>query len=129
MSLGASEAGPFCRGGGAWIWALRGGGARLFWGHWSGAFSGRCVFDDGSRIVALLRGVGASGGRPGECGLAPRGNRPALEEFAVGHYVGESDIVSTALRAERSYAPANWKRLQLLREKYDPGGLFLGHFR
>jgi len=53
----------------------------------------------------------------------------ALEEFAVGYYVGESDIVSAALRAERSYAPANWKRLQLLREKYDPGGLFLGHFR
>jgi FAD/FMN-containing dehydrogenase len=53
----------------------------------------------------------------------------ALDEFAVGHYVGESDIVTAALRAERSYAPANWKRLRLLREKYDPGGLFLGHFR
>ena len=53
----------------------------------------------------------------------------ALDKFAVGHYVGESDIVTTALRAERSYAPANWKRLQLLREKYDPSGLFLGHFR
>jgi FAD/FMN-containing dehydrogenase len=39
------------------------------------------------------------------------------------------DIVGTALWAERSYAPANWKRLQLLREKYDPGGLFLDHFR
>ena len=53
----------------------------------------------------------------------------ALDEFAVGRYVGESDIVTAALRAERSYAPASWKRLQLLREKYDPSGLFLGHFR
>ena len=26
----------------------------------------------------------------------------ALNGFAVGHYVGESDIVGTALRAERS---------------------------
>jgi FAD/FMN-containing dehydrogenase len=53
----------------------------------------------------------------------------ALDEFAAGHYVGEPDILGAALRAERSNAPANWKRLQLLREKYDPGGLFLGHFR
>jgi len=50
----------------------------------------------------------------------------ALDEFAAGHYVGEP---CAALRAERSYAPAKLKRLQLLREKYDPGGLFLGHFR
>jgi FAD/FMN-containing dehydrogenase len=53
----------------------------------------------------------------------------ALDEFSVGHYVGESDIVRGALRAERSYAPANWKRLRSLRDKYDPGGLFLGHFQ
>jgi FAD/FMN-containing dehydrogenase len=52
-----------------------------------------------------------------------------LDEFAVGQHVGDADIVTTALRAERSYAPPNWKRLQLLREKYDPSGLFLGHFR
>jgi FAD/FMN-containing dehydrogenase len=45
--------------------------------------------------------------------------------FARGHRLP----VGAALRAERSYAPANWKRLQLLREKYDPGGLFRGHFR
>jgi hypothetical protein len=51
------------------------------------------------------------------------------DEFAVGHYIGETDIVGTALRAERSYAPANRNRLQLLRAKYDPDGLFLGHFR
>lgn len=52
----------------------------------------------------------------------------ALEPFAVGHYVGESDIVTKPTRAERSFAPANWQRLQLLRRKYDPDGLFHGHF-
>jgi FAD/FMN-containing dehydrogenase len=53
----------------------------------------------------------------------------ALDQFAVGHYVGESDIITSPLRAERSYAPANWARLKSLREKYDPGSLFLNHFR
>ena len=51
-----------------------------------------------------------------------------LEPFAVGHYVGESDIVANSTRAERSFAPANWQRLQSLRRKYDPDGLFHGHF-
>lgn len=52
----------------------------------------------------------------------------ALDQFAVGHYVGESDIVRDPLRHERSYAPANWQRLQALRRKYDPDGLFLGPY-
>ena len=51
-----------------------------------------------------------------------------LDNFAVGHYVGESDIVADPRRAERSYAKANWERLQALRRKYDPDGLFHGHF-
>lgn len=49
----------------------------------------------------------------------------ALERYAVGHYVGESDIIGDPRRAERSYAKANWERLQQLRRKYDPDGLFL----
>ena len=53
----------------------------------------------------------------------------ALDPFAVGHYVGESDIVAEPARAERSFAPANWQRLQALRRTYDPDGLFHGHFR
>jgi FAD/FMN-containing dehydrogenase len=52
----------------------------------------------------------------------------ALEPFAVGHYVGESDIVAEPARAARSFATANWQRLQSLRRQYDPDGLFLGHF-
>lgn len=52
----------------------------------------------------------------------------ALDRFAVGHYVGESDIVAEPERARRSFARANWQRLQELRRRYDPTGLFLGHF-
>jgi hypothetical protein len=52
----------------------------------------------------------------------------ALDQFAVGHYVGESDIVANPVRAERSFASANWQRLQLLRERYDPDALFHGQF-
>ncbi len=51
-----------------------------------------------------------------------------LDKYAVGHYVGESDIVADPRRAERSYAKANWQRLQGLRQQYDPDGLFHGHF-
>ena len=53
----------------------------------------------------------------------------ALDSFAVGHYVGESDIVAEPRRAERSFAPANWQRLQALRRIYDPGGFFYRHDR
>ncbi len=52
----------------------------------------------------------------------------ALDQFAVGHYVGESDIVAEPVRAERSFAPANWQRLKSLRRTYDPDGLFHAHF-
>ena len=52
----------------------------------------------------------------------------ALDKYAVGHYVGESDIVADPARAERSYSKANWERLNALRRKYDPEGLFHGQF-
>lgn len=52
----------------------------------------------------------------------------ALDPFAMGHYVGESDIVSKPARAELSFAHANWQRLRSLRRKYDPHDLFHGHF-
>jgi FAD/FMN-containing dehydrogenase len=58
-----------------------------------------------------------------------RGTIAALDPFAVGHYVGESDIVLEPGRAERSFAPANWQRLQSFRRTYDPDGLFHAHFR
>ena len=52
----------------------------------------------------------------------------ALDRFAVGHYVGESDIVTEPARAERSFARTTWQRLQALRRTYHPDGLFHGHF-
>jgi len=52
----------------------------------------------------------------------------ALDKYAVGHYVGESDIVRDPERAARSYSAANWERLKTLRQHYDPEGLFYGHF-
>jgi FAD/FMN-containing dehydrogenase len=52
----------------------------------------------------------------------------ALDPFAVGHYVGESDIVADPARAQRSFTKENWQRLQLLRQKFDPDGLFHEHF-
>ncbi|WP_342349127.1 FAD-binding oxidoreductase [uncultured Nitrospira sp.] len=48
----------------------------------------------------------------------------ALDPFAVGHYVGESDIIARPGRGEWSFAPANWQRLRSLRRTYDPDGLF-----
>jgi FAD/FMN-containing dehydrogenase len=51
-----------------------------------------------------------------------------LDKFAVGYYVGESDIVAQPRRAERSYSKASWQRLRMLRQKYDPEALFLEHF-
>jgi FAD/FMN-containing dehydrogenase len=48
----------------------------------------------------------------------------ALEPLAVGCYVGESDIVANPSQVVNSYARPNWERLQALREKYDPNGVF-----
>ena len=52
----------------------------------------------------------------------------ALDSFAAGHYVGESDIMANPARAERSFGPDHWRRFQSLRRKYDPEQLFHGHF-
>ena len=47
-----------------------------------------------------------------------------LEPFGVGHYLGESDLVANPSRAQQSFAKPNWQRLQALRERYDPDGVF-----
>jgi len=48
----------------------------------------------------------------------------ALEPLAVGCYVGESDIAANPSQMVNSFAGSHWKRLQALREKYDPNGIF-----
>jgi FAD/FMN-containing dehydrogenase len=57
-----------------------------------------------------------------------RATTAALDEYAIGRYIGESDIVTDPGRAERSYSKSNWQRLSALREKYDPTRLFQGDF-
>jgi FAD/FMN-containing dehydrogenase len=48
----------------------------------------------------------------------------ALEPLAVGCYVGEADIAANPSQVLNSYARSHWERLQALRERYDPNGLF-----
>ncbi len=52
----------------------------------------------------------------------------ALDEYAIGHYIGESDILADPGRAERCFDKESWQRLQILRGKYDPDGLFHSFF-
>jgi FAD/FMN-containing dehydrogenase len=51
----------------------------------------------------------------------------ALEQFAVGHYIGETDLTASPTRAAESFAPGVWERLQAVRQQYDPQGVFFGH--
>ncbi len=50
-----------------------------------------------------------------------------LDPFKVNYYIGETDLTMGADRAPRSFTPANWQRLQQLRKKYDPEGLFFDY--
>ena len=45
-----------------------------------------------------------------------------ITPIGKGHFISESNLL--AGRAQGSYAPENWERLQALRGKYDPKGLF-----
>ena len=47
-----------------------------------------------------------------------------LTPHAIGHYLGESDIMADPTRAVNSFARSNWERLRALRKKYDPEGVF-----
>jgi FAD/FMN-containing dehydrogenase len=47
-----------------------------------------------------------------------------LEPLAIGHYVGETDLLAAGSQAERSFAAPNWHRLQELRRDIDPDGIF-----
>lgn len=49
-----------------------------------------------------------------------------LKPFTSSHYIGETDIVQDPSRIQNSYTPEKWKRLEEIRAKYDPDGLFFG---
>jgi FAD/FMN-containing dehydrogenase len=51
-----------------------------------------------------------------------------LAPFVAGQYVGESDIVKYRHHVQASYTESKWKRLQELRKKYDPEGVFFDYF-
>ena len=50
-----------------------------------------------------------------------------LKKFTNTHYIGETDIVQDPTRIQNSYTSAKWKKLEQIRAKYDPQGLFFGY--
>lgn len=51
------------------------------------------------------------------------------EPPATGHYIAETDLSAGRSRAQRSFTPSTWKRLQALRTRYDPDGVFADYPR
>ncbi len=50
-----------------------------------------------------------------------------IKSFTSTHYIGETDIVEDNTRVQGSYTPEKWKKLEKIRAKYDPEGLFFGY--
>ena len=44
--------------------------------------------------------------------------------FTVGRYIAENDLLADPSRPSDSFAPANWDRLETMRKKFDPTGVF-----
>lgn len=51
-----------------------------------------------------------------------------IQPFTNTHYIGETDIVQDKSRIKNSYAPDKWAKLEKIRAKYDPDGLFFSFF-
>ncbi len=50
-----------------------------------------------------------------------------LKKFTNQPYIGETDIVQDNSRVQKAYSPEKWERLERIRAKYDPDGLFFGY--
>ena len=53
-----------------------------------------------------------------------------LAPLSAGHFISEADLEASPARSERSFSKANWEKIQAVRDKYDPDGVFhtyLGH--
>lgn len=48
----------------------------------------------------------------------------SVEPLGTGHYIAEADLTAHPARAERSFRANDWERLQNLRVRHDPEGLF-----
>jgi FAD/FMN-containing dehydrogenase len=50
-----------------------------------------------------------------------------LKPFTYKHYIGETDIVQDPSRIKNSYTTEKWEKLERIKTKYDPAGLFFGY--
>jgi FAD/FMN-containing dehydrogenase len=50
-----------------------------------------------------------------------------LEPITRGHYMGKTDLLASPNRARDSLGPGVWERVQEVRRRYDPEGVFFGH--
>lgn len=50
-----------------------------------------------------------------------------IKPFTSTHYIGETDIVQNNDRVQNSYTKEKWQKLEKIRAKYDPDGLFFGY--
>jgi len=50
----------------------------------------------------------------------------ALQKVEHGRYIGETDYVDDNSRVKASYDPHKWRRMEEIRAKYDPEGVFQG---
>lgn len=49
---------------------------------------------------------------------------PLMDPFAIGHYVNEVEGRGHPERYPKCFSKANWERLEQLRRRYDPAGVF-----
>jgi len=49
-----------------------------------------------------------------------------IKPFTNQHYIGETNIAQEPARVQESFAPKKWDRLEEVRAKYDPEGVFFG---
>ncbi|MBS2006084.1 MAG: FAD-binding oxidoreductase [Cyanobacteria bacterium SZAS TMP-1] len=49
-----------------------------------------------------------------------------IKPFTNQHYIGETDYVQDHNRVKESYSAGKWKRMEKIRAKYDPEGVFFG---
>ncbi len=50
-----------------------------------------------------------------------------LKPFTNKHYIGETDIIQDPSRIKDSYTVEKWQKLEEIRKKYDPDGVFFGY--
>ncbi|MFE7772506.1 FAD-binding oxidoreductase [Streptomyces sp. NPDC057445] len=48
----------------------------------------------------------------------------SVEPLGTGHYIAEADLTADPDRARRSFTTSDWQRLEALRARYDPDGVF-----